>query len=653
MTGAGLRSNVYFPIDLDPGTELDAATVGDAAVLLDLDASTAGSLATIDAEVLWRPDLGDVVILPTLGTVLAPGHTYAAYLTSDAATTDGDALAGSADFRATVDLEHIPADAGVAAAQDSLRPLLDVLPASVTATLVSATVFRTATFIGQTQKMRDVVAALPPAIHDVTVIGPDPAALEVNFGVQDDDAVPGTCADGTRPQPHNHIALMIQGRIDLTSFTGGTVGVDGFPEYDADGEPIVHGSFPVDVTITLPQAVAWNDVHAVIYVHGINRTRLDMLTQANTAARLGLAMIAIDLPYHGSRALRPPDQLDTRNELLGTDGPDGFGDTNDLFPATTLFHLGPSGGIAAAHPRAMGENLRQAAIELAQLAAFVRAGDLSAIETAIAGLAVPQTLSFSPDVALLTESLGGMIAGVTLAVEPDIGVAYVSSPAAGFPDPALLHSPNYGATFAAVLTGPYDIADRVDVADPARDMRTDPIVMLFGNVIERGDAIAYAPLVTSGALRGGTGPDLVVTMDWGDVWVSNDTTEAFAKALGLPFSSMDLAAPPAEPVRFVELPTDPWPVSANLPGGASGCFVVFSPAGHAMLRKYEEERNFEPTYPPYVPQSPPERIFPTQEAQAHELWGQLFDSHFTDAGATTIVDPYATADAETGGTACP
>jgi hypothetical protein len=300
----------------------------------------------------------------------------------------------------------------------------------------------------------------------------------------------------------------------------------------------------------------------------------------------------------------------------------------------------------------MGENLRQAAIEIAQLAAFVRAGDLSALATATSSLAVPHDLSFAPDVALLTESLGGMIAGVTLAIEPNIGVAYVSSPAAGFPDPSMLHSPNYGATFAGAVTGPFDIASRVDVADPTHDMRTDPIVMLFGNVIERGDAIAYAPLVTSGALRGGTGPDLVVTMDWGDVWVSNDTTEAFAKALGLPFSNLALAAPPTQSVRFVDLPTEPWPVSGNLPGGKSGCFVVFSPAGHAMLRKYEEERDFQPEYPPYVAIDPPQPIFPTQEAQAHELWSGLFVSHFA-GGATTIVDPYATTDTEMSGSACP
>jgi hypothetical protein len=653
MTGAGLRSNVYLPIDLDPGVGIDGTTVAGAATLIDLEASTASALVTIDADVLWREDLGAIVILPTLGTILAPSHTYAAYLTSDAETTDGEAVAASADSRAALDLDTAPADAGVAAAQDSLRPLLELLPSTVTGKLVSATVFRTAGFTGQTQKMRDAVAALPPAIHDVTLVGPDPVDLDVNFGVQTDDAVPGTCRGNTRPQPNNHVKLMIQGRLDLTSFLADTVHVDGFPEYDVDGTPIIRGNLPVDVTLTLPDTADWTNLPVVIYVHGIGRTRLDMLTQANTAARLGLAMIAIDLPYHGSRAARPASEIDTLNELLGTVGPDGVGDTNDIFAAAGLFHLGASGGIPALHPRAIGENLRQAAIELAQVVAFVRDGDLSALEAALVGVAVPQTISFRCDVALLTESLGGMIAGVTLAVEPDLGVAYISSPAAGFPDPSMLHSPNYAGTFATTITGPFDIADRVDVADPTHDMRTDPIVMLYGNVIERGDALVYAPLVTSGALRGGSGPDLVVTMDWGDVWVSNDTTEAYARALGLPFSSMALAAPPAEPVRFVDLPSDPWPVSANLPDGKSGCFVVFSPAGHAMLRRYEEERNFEPEFPPYVPVTPIEIIFPTQVAQSHELWGQLFDSHYTDAGATTILDPYATADAETGGSACP
>src|SRR5262245_51273542 len=54
MTGAGLRSNVYFPIELDPGATIDGTTVAGAAVMLDLE-----TMAAIDADAFWRDDLRD------------------------------------------------------------------------------------------------------------------------------------------------------------------------------------------------------------------------------------------------------------------------------------------------------------------------------------------------------------------------------------------------------------------------------------------------------------------------------------------------------------------------------------------------------------------------------------------------------------------
>ncbi len=668
MNGAGLRSNAYFPITLADGVDLDPATVtSDSAVMIDLDASSAGALVTIAADTWWRADVGAIAVVPKLGTVFLPGHTYAAYLTDAVTTVDGDPIAATADFVAATGGDA-PAAPDLAAAHASLAPLLEVLPAGTRARLVAATVFRTATFPTQTQRMRDAVALLPPSATVDAIYGPDeagPTGLEALVGVQTAGAVPGTCYDGIRPQPHDQVALIIHGTIGLTSFLSSTPNVDGFPEYDVTGEPQVRGTHPVKFTLTLPVAASWDDVPVVIYVHGINRTRLDMLTQINTAARRGFAVLAIDLPYHGDRAPRAPAQNDVLNELLGTGSsgsptPDGFGDTNGLFPATQLFHLGGSGGIPGYHPRAMGENLRAAAIEQAQLVAWIKDGDLAALNAAIAPLTgVPDTVSFGDDVLLLTESLGVMVAGVTLAIEPGLGAAYLSSPAAGFPAPSMMHSPNYAGLFQSAVTEPYGVGDRVDILVPSRQARVEPIVMLFGNVVERGDAIAYAPLVTSGALRGGTPPDVVVAMAWGDVWVSNDTTEAYGKAMGLPVATLAQPAPPGDDpvtgglVRFAPLTPIAWPVSGNLPAGRSGCFVVFHPAGHASVRKYQEQRNHEPLHPPFVALSPPRIIFPTGTPEIHQLWGELFTDHLDGGGAVSVLDPYRDASTWPAGSGCP
>jgi len=637
MNGPGLRSSAYFAIELATGADVDPGTLAGAAVILDL--ATAEAVA---ATARWRPDLGMISVNPALGTILLPGHAYGAYLTSAIRTTDGDALAADPRFDR---------------AADELAPLLDALPEATADAIVVATVFTTSTFAVQTQRMRDVVAASPPTITIDATYGPGAVALATIAGTQTADALPGGCKMGGRAQPINHIAAMVHGTIQLPSFLSAEVNVDGFPEYDIGGMPLVAGTLPVPFSLTLPVTAnaSWADLPVVIYVHGIGRARHDFLSQANTAARIGAAMIAIDLPYHGSRAA---GAIDVRNETLGTGDattptPDGFGDLRGLFAATGLFHLGASGGIPGFHPRAMGENLRQAAIELTGLAAFVRDGDDAPLETALGALTgLPATVTFRDDLGLVSESLGGMISGVALAVEPSIGVAFLSSPAAGFPSPAMLHSPNYAALFATSITETYDIADRVDPADPARDYPLDPLVMLFGNVVERGDAMAYAPLVTSGALRGDTRPDVVAAMPWGDVWVSNDTEEGYARALDLPVSTMALASPPEDPIRFAALDSLAWPVSGNRPGGKSGCFVVFHPAGHASIRLVEEEVNYEPEFPPYVAINPPREIADSLVAQYHELYGELLDDHF-DGGAVTITDPFADASWFVPGSTCP
>jgi hypothetical protein len=189
-----------------------------------------------------------------------------------------------------------------------------------------------------------------------------------------------------------------------------------------------------------------------------------------------------------------------------------------------------------------------------------------------------------------------------------------------------------------VLTDPFDVGGRVTAGD--RDAGLEPLVMLFGSVCERGDALAYAPYVIDGSLRGGTRPDVVVAMHWGDVWVANDTQEGYAAALGLPY--VPFAAAPAQPpqaIRFTELPRRDAPVSGNA-DGRTGALVVFHPAGHSALRNLGEERNYAPEFPPLVPLSPPELIESQQTAQIHEIWGALMADRFAGR-VPTLRDPYA------------
>ena len=50
-----------------------------------------------------------------------------------------------------------------------------------------------------------------------------------------------------------HIALVVQATLDVPSFLSSEPGVDGFPQFAADGIPEVRGRHPVRITVTLPR----------------------------------------------------------------------------------------------------------------------------------------------------------------------------------------------------------------------------------------------------------------------------------------------------------------------------------------------------------------------------------------------------------------
>ena len=82
--------------------------------------------------------------------------------------------------------------------------------------------------------------------------------------------------------------------------------------------PIATSTLNVPVIMTTPNATSGQTKPAagwpvIIYLHGITRNRLDIIGYADTMARAGFAMIAIDLPLHGID--------DTSNPLHATNTP--------------------------------------------------------------------------------------------------------------------------------------------------------------------------------------------------------------------------------------------------------------------------------------------------------------------------------------------
>ncbi len=632
MNGAGVSSGLYVPIDGD----LDPDTLAGNVHIVDLE----DGLAEVPVDLVFRPDLDEIVAVPQFGVALLQEHTYAGYVTDGVKATDGSALAADAPFQRVADLANVPSDQGEADAQASLQPLLSQLGADA-AHVVSATVYQTESVTRVAEKMRDVVDATPPAVTVTQIVGPDATELEVIFGVQAADAAPGGLAnDGGRAQPHSKVKVVIHGMIGLPSFLSDTANTDGFPTFDNAGTPVIKGTAQVKYTLILPDTTSWADIPVVIYDHGINRTREDMITQADTVTRKGWALLAVNLPYHGSRANNP---VNARNMVLNTNTPDGFGDDTGLLPAIGLFHLGASGGIPGGHPQAMRENLRQATMELISLVSFVVNGNVTPLKTALAGVGgLPADLSFRNKVGVVTESLGGFFVVPALALDPRIAVAALSSAPCGFPFPSLMHSPFFHGTFVTAITNPFDIGDRLILGDPIKDARWDPIVMMYNSVLERGEALGYAPYVLDGSLRGDNGPSLSMTMTWGDDTVPNDSTESLAALIGLPRLLTPAAnVTPESALRYVTLDEMDGPIAGNAGGGnTSAALTVLYPAPHSVNRLFIGDLWYMPDFPPFTPYDPPIDV-DSPIVQVHAQWSTMFEDYFTGANdPPRIIDSY-------------
>jgi len=629
LDGAGVWSNVYFPVS----GAVDPATLAAGAWLVDLE----GAPVPVPADVIYRADLGSIVISPQPGRGFEPGRRYAAYLTRALHAADGAALEAAPAFVSAAGTAT-PSDAALARAQTTLRPLLDALPAATRAELVAATVFETRT-VSDLKAMRDIVAATPPVVT-VTQVLTGQTELDRAFGVQP-SSIPGNIRGSTRPQPHANVAALVHGTITLQNFVNDSPGAQGLLGYDTLGKPRVKATQTVPFTLILPKRTAtplsFAGMPVMLMQHGINSARQNLMYVCDSAAARGIATLGIDIIYHGSRARMATDTL---NEISGVAEADGFGEYGTAFPAVDFFHLVASNGVPRAHPLAMRDNLMQAATDIVSLATFVRTGSVAPINTALTGRGLPGDLTLRPEVALLATSFGAMLGAPALAVEPSIKVATLNVVPAGLPFPSLLHSPVYAPSFSAVIYNAYGVASRITAGFGPMDARWDPMVMLWNSALEPGEPTPYARAIMTGSLRGGDKPSLLVMEAWSDESVPNDSTERFAGALGIPRLMLGLPAPPPAPgLRYVALSERTGPLSGNIAAGQTAALALWNPASHAMLDEWMATSDFQPGFPPFTMR--PAQIMVTNHiVEHHAMWSGFFADHFAGMPAPRIVDPF-------------
>lgn len=242
--------------------------------------------------------------------------------------------------------------------------------------------------------------------------------------------------------------------------------------------PVAKSNETIPLLVTLPNAASgqvkpltgWK---VAIFQHGITSNRTSMLALADTMARAGFAVVAIDLPLHGLPVGHPlassPERtfdLDLVNNTTGSPGPDGVADSS----GTHFINL--------ASLLSTRDNLRQGVADL-----FALTKSLPVMDVDGGGA------DFDPsEVYFIGHSLGGMVGSVFLALEPTIKSAVLGMPGGGIAkllDGSASFGPQVAAGLATkgVLKGSADYESFLGAAQ---------------TVIDSADPLNYATATTSG-----------------------------------------------------------------------------------------------------------------------------------------------------------
>lgn len=263
--------------------------------------------------------------------------------------------------------------------------------------------------------------------------------------------------------------------------------------------PVAKSNETIPLLVTLPNAFSGQVKPATgwkvaIFQHGITSNRTSMLALADTMARAGFAVVAIDLPLHGLPVGHPlrltPERtfdLDLVNNATGAPGPDGIADSS----GTHFINLSSL--------LSSRDNIRQGVADL-----FALTKSLPAMDVDGGGA------DFDPaEVYFIGHSLGGMVGSVFLAQEPTVKSAVLGMPGGGIAkllDGSASFGPRIAAGLAAkgVVKGTADYESFLGAAQTVIDSG-DPINYAAATPVNRG--VLLFEIIGDGA---GSLPDQVV-----------------------------------------------------------------------------------------------------------------------------------------------
>ena len=315
---------------------------------------------------------------------------------------------------------------------------------------------------------------------------------------------------------------------------------------DLDEVPTIQRRLAIPAAIWVPSAAfdTLDDgppLPTVLHGHGLGGTLQEGDGHARRLAGLGFAVVATDAPRHGGHPTAESGDLAV---ILG-------------FFGITL----PDATLNVAHLR---DNLRAAVWERAQLALAIRRG----VDLGTDGL---------PDLDgdalhLSGHSLGALLGVGTLALVPEIRSGHLSVP--GGRVGTIVHR---SGTFAPII----DLLRPPD----ATEGDVDRFFPMLQAAIDPGEPVLYAAAAAQGR-------DLWTTIVEGDTIIPNASTEALARALGVPHVGEVL-----RPIPGLDPWPDPLPLSGHVGGHTRGLMQFDTmirdgtpvPATHTHIWRSETE----------------------------------------------------------------
>ncbi len=526
--------NVYFRItgDIDPATlpSGTAPATGDAVLLADVDPASPERGRLFPLRLQWDPEHGLLALRPDRGIALHRTRRYAAVLTTGVRAADGTPLAASDAFRRALAREPV-ADPAIERARVVLAPVLDELERLGIGRnrLVALAAYTTEDVTADVLGARAAVQA--GAAPEVTIERVRRGTeLDELLGIPGEDrpgidVPPAAGVAGTRSIRHAALETVVTGEFLAPRLVSGTGTEIGTVQRDESGAIVAGPREAVPFVLTLP-AGAGPEVPVVITHHGFSASRTTGFATADTVARVGAAVLAIDAFQHGDRAVTAVDE---RHAIRGNvPGPDGFAETMPLDVTARVFGLlGAEPGLEL-FPGYSHGSLVQFGADIASAVRVLREDTLIA---ALAAAGVTEVEGFDTErIGYIGISLGSVVGASVLTAEPDIRFG-VQNVAPGSIVETLVESPEFRVLVDAVFL-PLLGLSAADYDEVERHLIFDPIVDISRWILEPVDPLALAPYLLQHPVRAGGAPDILFQTAVLDEVASVSATESMIAASG-------------------------------------------------------------------------------------------------------------------------